>query len=672
MDTNGEKKKNKLLLILLILLFIGGLLVVLNRYTPSKLLGNVYYLKDIESKIDEIKVGDTIKYEANGVKDWKVLYIDKVNNTVDIVSDVNAGVITLSGEEQTKKALNIFQEEANKYVVGDYAIKARSVTRSDLDNFTFSEAFWLADIYGDNYIGSSNGKVNVIGNNNLFAKYYMLPWVRYSVSENVDNFDMCGDLDINLNGVEKWTIIGKEWRSPDSGMLTIIPKDPIEIKLDNMNNIKKYIDEYINSIKNIENVEDCSIPHNSDIGRLNDYEYSNLRDYYKSRNLLDNIVFITYNTNVYSYQYNSDGALYTEERVYIDPAAWIVTEEEQRFREWPGFSREKFDKSATLGFRPVVTLNYSNKVAEGKETNTDIKVGDQVKYTANGYQNWKVLRVDEKEKTADIISGGVVKNLTLKGMGDYNNLEEVLKKEIKTYAVEGKAITYRPLEYSDIEYLRQIHDNVTQKYWLNNKKMYNLKLASTTSAGSYTNITYGVSVMSYDMENFDYNRVWATLYVYADESYSNSGGGLSAEPTGPSTYTAGLRPVITIKLSEIEKADAVTPVEDTTSQEIEKEQTTKNSNTTKPRSDKETKNTVKPKDEETKTEEPEVTEPEVKEEENKQEQTNNIEKVENNKTAANSGTDGIFRIIIILLIICFIIGQSIVVITLIRRLNKNE
>ena len=109
MDTNGEKKKNKLLLILLIFLFIGGLLVVLNRYTPSKLLGNVYYLKDIESKIDEIKVGDTIKYEANGVKDWKVLYIDKVNNTVDIVSDVNAGVITLSGEEQAKNALNIFQ-----------------------------------------------------------------------------------------------------------------------------------------------------------------------------------------------------------------------------------------------------------------------------------------------------------------------------------------------------------------------------------------------------------------------------------------------------------------------------------------------------------------------------------------------------------------------------------
>ena len=48
-----------------------------------------------------------------------------------------------------------------------------------------------------------------------------------------------------------------------------------------------------------------------------------------------------------------------------------------------------------LGFRPVVTIKYGQGKEEKDIDNSKLKVGDYVKYSANGYNSWRVLSIDE-------------------------------------------------------------------------------------------------------------------------------------------------------------------------------------------------------------------------------------------------------------------------------------
>ena len=83
--------------------------------------------------------------------------------------------------------------------------------------------------------------------------------------------------------------------------------------------------------------------------------------------------------------------------------------------------RYKEALSTKLGYRPVLTLKLGNNKTDKKDIVNGLKVGDYVKYSANNYDGWKVLSIDEKNNTIDIISSGIVKNLQLQGMDDYDN-----------------------------------------------------------------------------------------------------------------------------------------------------------------------------------------------------------------------------------------------------------
>jgi hypothetical protein len=51
----------------------------------------------------------------------------------------------------------------------------------------------------------------------------------------------------------------------------------------------------------------------------------------------------------------------------------------------------KVTTPVTKGFRPVVTLKYSDKLVDGKNLSTDLEIGDYVNYKA--YMKWKLKRL---------------------------------------------------------------------------------------------------------------------------------------------------------------------------------------------------------------------------------------------------------------------------------------
>lgn len=113
-------KKSNAIKVLITSIFMVILIIVLVGISvnPNRLMGSVYNINDLNTNIKKIKIGDSIKYEINGYSDWKVIYIDKVNGTIDVVSKDNVSEITISDKDDFDNALDIFQTEADKYVDG--------------------------------------------------------------------------------------------------------------------------------------------------------------------------------------------------------------------------------------------------------------------------------------------------------------------------------------------------------------------------------------------------------------------------------------------------------------------------------------------------------------------------------------------------------------------------
>lgn len=154
-----------------------------------------------------------------------------------------------------------------------------------------------------------------------------------------------------------------------------------------------------------------------------------------------------------------------------------------------------------MGFRPIVTLKYSDELVKGKNLNNELQVGDNVNYSALEYQNWKVLSIENENNTVDIISGGVVKNIMLYGEQDFDSFEEILQNEVDKYKVGDNVISARALEYSDLTNLNKISDRVNAKYWINAKKQYNKKSVDETSSPYSGNAFYNVGIMYYNNDN---------------------------------------------------------------------------------------------------------------------------------------------------------------------------
>lgn len=534
-----DKKKGKLkyLIIGLSLVLVFAILFA-SELNPIRLLGSIYNVNEINSNIDKIKIGDRINYEINGYSDWQVVSIDKRNNTLDVVSRTNVEDITLTTKEDYENALDIFQTAANKYTDNKYAIKARCVSRSDLDNFGFDEVFWNADIY-DGKVAYTNGNIGYKGTDDESTIYYLLPFILYNPEGEYWNYNVGDEYDLSIAGIDKWVFAEQpnRWNSA-----LLIAADPIAIDITNpdfMEDPEAFINNIYNEIKNA----DPNVVNAGNFGReygfYRLYNEPGVKNYFQDKPIDYNFINWNPSTNTY------------ENYIEVGMDIYDIDYENNDYHSnWKVYRKSL---PYTKGFRPIVTLKYSDELLEANEIYNGLQIGDYVNYSANEYHNWRVLSFDKENGTVDIISGGVVKNLPLYGIDNYENYEDILQQEVDAYKVGDKVISARIVNYDDLASLNKINDNVNVKYWTYEKKDYNKKAVDDTSSPYATNAFYDASIMYYDINESIIQRKWVSLYI---SSGLNSGGNstLSAyNGTGDLSYTAGIRPVITIKVDDVEK-----------------------------------------------------------------------------------------------------------------------
>ena len=528
------KIKNKKLILISIVAFLI-IIAIIPCIDRLDTLGSIYSISKLENAINDVEIGDTIEYEINGYSDWQVLYMDKENNTIDVVSKTNVKDLSLSGDDY-KNAVNIFQEEANNYTDDKYAIKARSVTRSDLEHFAFSEEFWTSDIY-DGKIATNKSMVEP--KKDAYYSFYITFFVYIGEFEEADNYNN-GDT-VVFNDVEY--LIIKNASGQNS--IRIVPKHPLKIEL-NQDNIKNINSNYIYTLLD-------SRYHVSSIPNMNFW----VPERGGSEDLISSYDFIRE-----SYHNSGYDGIYA----YVDSLYYYTTDEGEKLR----FEGTRLDENGsyywyegynsthyyptTYGFRPVVTLKYSNKKTNQKKINENISIGDNVNYQANEYQNWKVLSYDNEKETVDLISGGIVENLYLYGEEDYNNYEQKLQEKVDKYKSGDNVVSARSVKYSDLSNLNAINDKVSAKYWLKNKKQYNRKESDSETSSPY-NMTafYDVAIMSYNQESNKNEREYVSIYIDCPGGSMGLTGLTPINGIGDLSYTAGIRPVITVKTTGLKK-----------------------------------------------------------------------------------------------------------------------
>lgn len=515
---------------------------------PNHLLGSVYNVNDLEKNIDKIKVGDIINYDLNGQSKWKVIYIDKGNGTVDVVSTDTLAQITLSTKEDFENALDTLQTEANKYTDNKNAIKARSVTRADLDNFGFEDEFWTADTYNLS-LAYSGGKIEYISPEDQNDNYYMLPYIYYNVDNSSGTYQRGDTFTQDINGVNEWFVINSY-----SNVLTLIPKNPIKLSVKNNEQFlecpdcvynEKLNSFYTDNVSSVGSLLQSCVDYCCQENCINDNP--SIRSYYATN----------HKDKKFIRGWFSSGSGEGYKSVYLELDQY--RNEYNRIECCYGENYRVY-QPVTKGFRPVVTLKFSNKTTDGKNTKDELKVGDYVKYNAKEYQSWKVLSINKDKKTVDIISDGIVKNLYLKGQDDFDSYEDKLQAEVDAYKTSA-AISARAVEYSDLANLNKIGDKVNAKYWINSKRQFNRKSVDDTSSPYNGEAYFNVGIMYYDNSNLSIEKKWVSLYI-APGTNQNNWFMLSAyNGIGELSFTAGIRPIITLKYDVVEKLDDKTKEE---------------------------------------------------------------------------------------------------------------
>ena len=251
-----------------------------------------------------------------------------------------------------------------------------------------------------------------------------------------------------------------------------------------------------------------------------------------------------------------------------------------------------------IGFRPVITLKIDRFEEEvinenaKKEISNNLKVGDNIKYEAKGYKNWKVLSIDNGLDTVDIISGGIVKNLTLSGKEDWNNYEDLIQGEVDKYKNGNQAKKATTVTSKELKILKQIDSNPLPRYWILSKNTF-ISRTFTFNNNDINLVYYHIgAATNYENNNSD-ETIFRNIAIYADfkgnqeaiEYYNKSG--YYTDDINTLSYTAGLRPVITLKLDDVEKLPdkEAKKIEESTEKQEKiyiKEQETKNKDYKKP------------------------------------------------------------------------------------------
>ena len=538
----------------------------------SKLFGSVYDVDSIGENIDNIKIGDSINYTVNGYSDWEVLDINKEDNTIDVVSKKSVeNVMIPCADEKCSDFYDVLQDSANKYIDGEYAISARSVGEDDLRKLKTEEevsAFWLNKktdnllFYSYSYCNGCRYNSDSLNITRSSKNGHIVPVVDISVSDS-SVFNVGDTYSYSLNGIEEWYVL----YISNSTSISIIPSTPYKTDLTTNNNginiqqyveseMEKYKDDIVLSVRSISS---------SDVDALVTIDYygkTQINDIYTGKFLGSSSIPLS------SFQHYKENLIFYNNEVIYSPCSdcgYVVS------------SNSYSVYAYTSGFRPVVTLKYSQEEKDGKDIKDELKIGDYVKYSANAYNNWKVLDIDKENGTVDIISGGIVKNLSLEGKEDYENLTTILQEEVDKYKVGDSVVSARALSQDDYDNLRRMKDTLSVKYFLNNKLRYRDRGEDGVFDSSDSNLVYSVGLGYYNSSISDIDYDWAIL----ENEFMGIG---TPAITGSFRYTAGLRPIITLKLYEVEKEDNIDKVEDDTNKnnELVEEQKKDNQESQKP------------------------------------------------------------------------------------------
>ena len=518
--------------------------------------GSVFNISELDKKIDLVQPGDIINYEINGYNDWQVLRKDKYNGTVDVISRTNVKNITFD-YTNSATAPDVFREEASAFTDNKYAVSAREASSDDNPLIAYQDDFWLSPIT-DKIINSTKGKIDLSNFEN--GKITFLPYLQIMPND-FDEYNFGDEYPLQAEGINSCFVLKKEGNT-----LYLVPSKPIEIEVTDVeDNIISLMNSKLYTISSTSNIDVGSTGFASDTSRENTMKLI--------KRMFDE-------TSEKTYVVTSSSSCYSNDDNYISTSCSSVylydgeLESDYGGKIW---KKNGYVESKTLGFRPVVTLKYGDG-EEGKALNTKLKIGDYVKYSAKGYNSWRVLSINEEEGTAEIISGGAVKNITFVGKDGYDNAIVELQNEADQYKSGEKAIKARVINELDYDNLIKvkIKNGSVISYWTSDKTERTNDLDSYYSVGIYDNgLVSSGGNSSYGNGDFKY----ISLYKYqkSGELY----GKLYTSSSDEYRYTAGLRPIITVRLDSVEKVDEdelkkVEKTEQVYNNTILKEQNTKN------------------------------------------------------------------------------------------------
>ena len=367
---------------------------------------------------------------------------------------------------------------------------------------------------------------------------YVIPYVE-KYFENYDEYNVGDIVEYSNNGVDRWVVVGKEYWCSSS--LVLIPETPIELVIESVDdNINEKANQIIESF-------------NHDVNSCGNYV-----DYFGTDNLPNLIPnFLNQQTEKIIFPQTNCGYSKDGNELKFNCGS-VPIYENGNF----GYTEVVYTEQGpkTLGYRPVVTLKVKEKLQDKdkKEISSKIQVGDNVKYEAKGYKNWKVLSIDKDNNTVDIISGGIAKNLTLSGKEDWDNYEDIIQKEVDEYKNGAQSKKATTVTSKDLKILKEIDKNILSRYWILSKSS-NINYKGTYP---YQNEKIYYNVESVYLKKLDnYESYIDNIVIYVDIIYENAEGADSYfqpqkdmyDYINLSSYTAGLRPVITLRLDSVEK-----------------------------------------------------------------------------------------------------------------------
>ena len=557
-----NRKNLKILIPAAICLFVF-VVALSGRGLLSSLTSSVYNINDLSS-LDNVNVGDTINYSVNGYSNWKVLSVDKNNGTVEVTSTTNTKNLTIQPYQSVDDYNQLFQNEANRFLDNNYVVSARTINKADSlllnDN---SEEYWLANVNENTLMTNKTGEsgTSAIWHRNSFnvSEIYVVPYIGI---QNPYNYipDVGTKFELSKNGIDHWVYFGQTSGDYEN-VLFLVPEFPVALPVSSLEDIgtvsKAYFDNFDTSgIYGYGNWME-KFPHN----------FHDLIMHYYNTNVFDNTETVMYFVAAPGKNINTVDTTYHIEKIYgvgpndsdngnenltqiymYDPSNFVSSK--------PSKDVSVFyePKSLTFGYRPVLTFKISDSKNVGTSLDAYSYLGDYVKYEANGYKNWKILSINSDAGTVDIISDGIVKNISLYGKDDYDNYENILQREVDAYKNGSNVVSARALQDSDIEKLNEISDSIEPFYWFNRKTQRRLDSPNKFQTGViYNELNYDVGVLSSrDVKNGTTGNVvgyWVSLYNDAGNLNNDT---VSYVADGNLSFIAGLRPVITLKYETID------------------------------------------------------------------------------------------------------------------------